>query len=112
MVCFGAAAQPNAGQACSPQQEPHIPAASTFHDRSTAEREISSVLDQNKVKIGNFLKGTNNQIVIIQKTEHPTGTRFKKNSTTAVSGKEIYLIIRRDHNMHTGYRIHTGFPNP
>nr|WP_282579059.1 RNase A-like domain-containing protein [Pseudomonas sp. CYM-20-01] len=112
MVCFGAAAQPNAGQACSPQQEPHIPAASAFHDRATAEREISTVLDENKAKIDNFLKGKNNQIIIIQKTKHPVGTSFKKNSTSAVSGKEIYLIIRKAPNMHTGYRIHTGFSNP
>ncbi|WP_445262019.1 RNase A-like domain-containing protein [Pseudomonas sp. EL_65y_Pfl1_R83] len=54
----------------------------------------------------------NNQIVIAQKTKYPVGTSIKKDSTRAVSGKEIYLIIRRDHNMHTGCRIHTGFPNP
>ncbi|NWA69846.1 RNase A-like domain-containing protein [Pseudomonas reactans] len=94
------------------RQEPHIPAASTFHDRASAEREVSTVLDQNKAKIDKFLKSTNNQIVINQKTKYPVGTSFKRHSTTAVSGKEIYLIIRRDHNMHTGYRIHTGFPNP
>ncbi|WP_411380603.1 RNase A-like domain-containing protein [Pseudomonas sp. MPB26] len=84
----------------------------TINDRATAEREVSIVLDENKAKIDKFLKGTSNQIVIIQKTKCPVGTSFKKNSTTAVSGKEIYLIIRRDHNMKTGYRIHTGFPNP
>lgn len=94
------------------RQEPDLPAASTFHDRATAEREISAVLDKNKAKIDIFLKGKNNQIVITQKTKYPVGTSFKKDSTTAVSGKEIYLIIRRAPNMHTGYRIHTGFPNP
>ncbi|NWD99367.1 RNase A-like domain-containing protein [Pseudomonas sp. IPO3749] len=94
------------------KQEPHIPAASTFYDRATAEQEVSTVLDKNKAKIDKFLKGTKNQTVITQKTEYPVGTSFKRNSTTAVSGKEIQLIIRRDHNMHTGYRIHTGFPNP
>ncbi len=94
------------------KQEPHIPAASTFHDRASAEHEVSTVLDQNKAKIDKFLKGTKNQTVITQKTNYPVGTSFKKNSTTALPGKEIQLIIRRDHKMHTGYRIHTGFPNP
>lgn len=94
------------------QQEPNIPAASTFHDRATAEFAVSTVLDDNKTQINNFLAGQNNQIVIIQKTEEPLGTSFKKNTTAAVPGTEIYLIIRRDENMHNGYRIHTGFPNP
>ncbi|MEX5593130.1 RNase A-like domain-containing protein [Pseudomonas orientalis] len=94
------------------KQEPHIPAASTFKDRATAELAIANVLDDNKTKIKNFLKGKNSQIVITQKTEEPIGISFKKNTTIPVPGKEIYLIIRRDKNMHNGYRIHTGFPNP
>ncbi len=94
------------------RQEPHIPAASTFHDRATAEREISTVIDENQDKIDNFLKGEQNQAVIIQETKGPVGTCFRKNTTTAVPGTEIYLIIRRSPNMHTGYRIHTGYPNP
>ncbi|CRM04351.1 Cell wall-associated polypeptide CWBP200 [Pseudomonas sp. 28 E 9] len=94
------------------KQEPHIPAASTFKDRATAELAVANVLDDNKTKIKNFLKGKNSQIVITQKTEEPIGISFKKNTTIPVPGKEIYLIIRRDKNMHNGYRIHTGFPNP
>ncbi|MCF8969961.1 RNase A-like domain-containing protein, partial [Pseudomonas carnis] len=94
------------------RQEPHIPAASTFHDRATAELAISKVLDNNQDKIKDFLEGNNQQIVITQPSPEPIGTSFKKNTTTPVPGKEIYLIIRRDQKMHTGYRIHTGFPNP
>ncbi|MBI6602776.1 filamentous hemagglutinin [Pseudomonas sp. S4_EA_1b] len=94
------------------KQEPNIPAASTFHDRASAELAISSVINENKTKIKNFLKGSNNQLVIIQKPKEPIGTSIKKKTTTPVPGKEIYLIIRRDKNMPNGYRIHTGFPNP
>ncbi|MGN7442252.1 RNase A-like domain-containing protein, partial [Pseudomonas lactis] len=94
------------------RQEPHIPAASTFHDRATAELAVSKVLDNNQDKIKDFLEGNNQQIVITQLSPEPIGTSFKKNTTTPVPGKEIYLIIRRDQKMHTGYRIHTGFPNP
>ena len=94
------------------QQEPNIPAASTFHDRATAEFAVSNVLDENRTQIDNFLTGQNNQIVIIQRLEEPIGTSFIRNNATAVPGTEIYLIIRRDENMHNGYRIHTGFPNP
>ncbi|MGY2166622.1 RNase A-like domain-containing protein, partial [Pseudomonas tolaasii] len=94
------------------QREPHIPAASTFHDRATAELAVSNVLDGNKTQIDNFLTGPDNQIVIIQSVEAPIGTGIRKDTTTAVPGREIYLIIRRDERMHNGYRIHTGYPNP
>jgi len=94
------------------KQEPNIPAASTFHDRTSAELAISSAINENKTKTNNFLKGSNNQLVIIQKPKEPIGTSIKKKTTTPVPGKEIYLIIRRDKNMPNGYRIHTGFPNP
>lgn len=33
------------------RQEPNIPAASTFHDRATAELAISNVINENKNKI-------------------------------------------------------------
>ncbi|MGU3309077.1 RNase A-like domain-containing protein [Pseudomonas sp. M5A4_2d] len=82
------------------------------NDRATAELAISNVLDDNKAKISNFLKWQNNQVVIVQKVKHPIGTSFKKNTTTSVPGTEIHLVIRRDNNMHNGYRIHTGHPNP
>ncbi|WP_200893605.1 RNase A-like domain-containing protein, partial [Pseudomonas fluorescens] len=94
------------------RREPHIPAASTFHDRATAELAISKVLDNNQEKIKDFLQGNNQQIVIIQPSQEPIGKSFRKNTTTSVPGKEVYLIIRRDQKMHIGYRIHTGFPNP
>jgi hypothetical protein len=94
------------------RQEPNIPAASTFHDRATAELAISNVINENKNKIKNFLKESNNQLLIIQNSKEPIGTSFKKNTTTPVPGKEIYLIIRRDETMPNGYRIHTGYPNP
>jgi hypothetical protein len=81
-------------------------------NRFSCARRDARTHTENKAKIDNFLKGKNNQIIIIQKTKHPVGTSFKKNSTSAVSGKEIYLIIRKAPNMHTGYRIHTGFSNP
>ncbi|UVL11587.1 hypothetical protein LOY39_09480 [Pseudomonas rhodesiae] len=73
---------------------------------------MSSAINENKTKTNNFLKGSNNQLVIIQKPKEPIGTSIKKKTTTPVPGKEIYLIIRRDKNMPNGYRIHTGFPNP
>ncbi|TKJ55378.1 type IV secretion protein Rhs, partial [Pseudomonas sp. CFBP13506] len=94
------------------RQEPNIPAASTFHDRAAAEREISVVLDENQDKIDNFLKGNQNQLIINQETKGPVGTCIKKNTTAAVSGTRIYLVIRKDINMHPGYRIHTGYPDP
>lgn len=93
------------------KQEPNIPAASNFHDRASAELAISSAINENKTKIKNFLKGSNNHLVIIQKSKEPIGTSIKKKTTPAPE-KETYLIIRRDKNMPNGYRIHTGFPNP
>ncbi|WP_242175070.1 MULTISPECIES: RHS repeat-associated core domain-containing protein, partial [unclassified Pseudomonas] len=94
------------------QKEPHVPTASTFSDRASAELAISKVLADNQSRINNFLKGKDSQTVIIQKTQEPIGTSLKRGAQTTVPGKEIYLIIRRDKKMPIGYRIHTGYPNP
>ncbi|WP_177434323.1 RNase A-like domain-containing protein, partial [Pseudomonas sp. Irchel 3H9] len=94
------------------KQEPHVPTASTFPDRATAESAISKVLAQNHAKISKFLRGKDNQIVITQEVKEGVGTSLKRGSLTTVPGKEIYLIIRRDKKMPDGYRIHTGYPNP
>ncbi|TFY94817.1 type IV secretion protein Rhs [Pseudomonas nabeulensis] len=93
-------------------REPHVPTASTFPDRATAESEVSKVLATNQAKIDRFVRGNDNQIVIIERTQNPVGTSLKRGETTTVPGREIYLIIRRDTNMPDGYRIHTGYPNP
>ncbi|UII74332.1 DUF6531 domain-containing protein [Pseudomonas sp. HN11] len=93
------------------QREPHVPTASTFPDRATAESAISKVLDNNKSKIKDFLKGTEHQLVINQRTPGPIGTSWKRGAKTPTPGTQIRLIIRRDKKMPNGYRIHTGFPN-
>ncbi|MDY0898920.1 RHS repeat-associated core domain-containing protein, partial [Pseudomonas fluorescens] len=92
--------------------EPHVPTASTFPDRATAESVISKVLAENQAKISKFLKGNDRQIVITQKSKDPVGVSLKRGYQTTVPGKEIYLIIRREKKMPDGYRIHTGYPNP
>jgi hypothetical protein len=94
------------------KHEPNVPTASTFSDRATAESAISKVLDNNQSKINSFLKGKDNQVVIIEKTAEPIGTSWKRGASSTVPGTEIYLIIRRDKKMPTGYRLHTGYPNP
>ncbi|WP_421558661.1 RNase A-like domain-containing protein, partial [Pseudomonas canadensis] len=93
------------------QREPHVPTASTFPDRATAESAISKVLDNNQSKIKDFLKSTEHQLVINQRTPEPIGTSWKRGAKTPASGTQIRLIIRRDRKMPNGYRIHTGFPN-
>jgi hypothetical protein len=51
------------------KREPHVPTASTFPDRATAESVISKVLDENQAKTSKFLKGKDSHIVITQKIE-------------------------------------------
>ena len=94
------------------QHEPHVPTASTFPDRATAESAISKVLDDNHSIIKDFLEGTEHQLVINQRTPDPIGTSWVRGAETTTSGTQIRLIIRRDQEMPNGYRIHTGFPNP
>lgn len=94
------------------KNEPNVPTASTFPDRATAESAVSKVIDDNQSKISDFLKGKDNQIVVIEKASEPVGTSWKRGAKAAVPGTEIYLIIRKDKKMPTGYRIHTGYPNP
>ncbi|NWA32629.1 RHS domain-containing protein, partial [Pseudomonas sp. C6002] len=94
------------------KNEPHVPTASTFPDRATAESAISSVIASNKTKINSFVKGKDKKIVITQKSPQPVGTSLKRGAKKTVPGREIYLILFKDKSMPNGYRIQTGYPNP
>jgi len=94
------------------KNEPHVPTASTFPDRAAAELAVSKVIAGNEAKISNFVKGSDQKIVITQKFPQPVGPSLKRGAKTTVPGREVYLILKRDKKMPDGYRIQTGYPSP
>jgi len=92
--------------------QPNISAASTFSDRATAERALSSALDANNTKISDFLSGSSNRLVINHNSGTKVGNVMARGSTTSVPSSNVRVVIQREPSMPTGYKIITGFPIP
>ena len=90
----------------------NISAASSFPDRATAKRAVSSALDTNSTNITSFLNGSNNRLVINHDVGTPVGNVMTRGSTASVPSSNVRIVVQRDPNMATGYRIVTGFPTP
>ncbi|MFC6337602.1 type IV secretion protein Rhs [Pseudomonas sp. CCM 7891] len=94
------------------KHEPHVPTASTFHDRATAESTVSKMITDNGAKINKFTKGNKDKITIIQKTQHPIGTSLVRGAAATTPGTKIYLVLLKDKKMPDGYKVLTGYPSP
>ncbi|WP_139330653.1 contact-dependent growth inhibition system immunity protein [Rhizobium sp. RU33A] len=70
--------------------QPNITAASSFPDRATAERAISSALDDNTANISQFLNGTGGRLVI----NHNVGSTIG-NVMSRGGGHDISAIVKR-----------------
>jgi filamentous hemagglutinin len=92
--------------------QPNINAASSFPDRATAERAVSSALNANAASISQFLNGSGGRLVIDHNLASPIGHVMSRGSTTSVQSSNVRIVIQRDASMPTGYRIVTGFPVP
>jgi filamentous hemagglutinin len=92
--------------------QPNITAASSFPDRATAERAVSSALDANTASISQFLNGTGGRLVINHNVGSPVGNVMSRGATTSAPSSNVRVVIQRDATMPTGYRIVTGFPVP
>ena len=89
--------------------EPWLGRTSTFYDRATAEKAISSVLAANKAQIETFMKSKDGQLVIKDSVSHPVGVYLKRNASTVTPTSKLLLVLRRDKRPPIGYRIHTGY---
>ncbi|SUC82811.1 Uncharacterised protein [Pannonibacter phragmitetus] len=92
--------------------QPNITAASSFPDRVTAERAVSSALDANAANISQFLNGSSGRLVINHNVGSSVGNVMSRGSTTSAQSSNVRVVLQRDPTMPTGYRIITGFPVP
>ena len=83
--------------------------ASTFYDRATAEKAMSSVITTNKAVIAEFLKSRDTQIIISDSVPYPVGVVLRRRASTVMPVSGVYLLLRKDQRMPDGYRIHTGY---
>jgi len=90
--------------------EPHITGSSSFYNRPTAEAAVSAALDARRSDIGAWLATSKPQMKLEYTLQNPVGISIGQGMSSAADASGLRLILRRDPTMHTGYRIHTGFP--
>ncbi|CAN7716189.1 DUF6531 domain-containing protein [Pseudomonas sp. LjRoot277] len=91
------------------EDEPWLGRASTFYDRATAEKAMSSVITTNKAVIARFLRSRDTQIIISDSVPYPVGVVLRRRASTFMPVSGVYLLLRKDQRMPDGYRIHTGY---
>jgi RHS repeat-associated protein len=91
------------------EDEPWLGRASTFYDRATAEKAMSSVIATNKAVIARFLQNRDTQIIISDSVPYPVGVVLRRRASTVMPVSGVYLLLRKDQRMPDGYRIHTGY---
>ncbi|WP_454867407.1 RHS repeat-associated core domain-containing protein [Pseudomonas farris] len=91
------------------EDEEWLGRASTFYDRTTAEKAMSSVITTNKAVIARFLQSRDTQIIISDSVPYPVGVVLRRRASTVMPVSGVYLLLRKDQRMPDGYRIHTGY---
>ncbi|WP_143493585.1 RNase A-like domain-containing protein, partial [Pseudomonas sp. B17(2017)] len=91
------------------KEEPRLSRASTFYDRATAEKAMSTVISSNKAVIENFVNSKEKQIIINDSVPYHVGIVLRRKATSVRKVSGVYLLLRKDKKMQDGYRIHTGF---
>jgi hypothetical protein len=90
--------------------EPHVPIASTFPDRATAESAASSVLKTKKKEIENFLSDTLEKSLLLQQSfPSPVGVGVIRKTGKLEPLSVVTLVLRKSNKSPTGYNLHTGF---
>ncbi|EIK57976.1 Rhs family protein [Pseudomonas fluorescens Q8r1-96] len=92
------------------EAEPHIPAASTFPDRSTAEFSAARAIAANEQKIENFLAGPKEKTTIKNTFSQPVGVSLLNGRTDYLPASKVLLVLKKDQRSPTGYFLLTGFP--
>jgi hypothetical protein len=90
--------------------EPHVPTASTFPDRTTAESAASSVLKTKKKEIEFFLSDKLEKSLLLQQSfPSPVGVGVIRKSGKLESLSVVTLVLRKSNKSPIGYNLHTGF---
>ena len=91
-------------------ENPGLKYASTFYDRSVAEKVISETLDKNKVNIKQWLKNTGEVFYEIDETwTEAVGIRISKDLQEEHI-KSFRIVLKIDPKSTLGYKILTAYP--
>jgi len=89
-----------------------ISAASTFTSRAIAEAAVSNAIDANATRIGAWLGGKADRLVVTQSLGSPIGTSLARGASQAITATSVRIVLERDAALATGYRIVTSYPVP
>ncbi|RMR06797.1 DUF6861 domain-containing protein [Pseudomonas syringae group genomosp. 3] len=92
--------------------EPKITGSSSFYNRATAEKVVSELLDAKQKEIANWLSGSGGRLRLDGTQQSPTGISLTRASNTAADVNSVRVILVRDPNIQTGFKILTGYPTP
>ncbi|SDY35332.1 RHS repeat-associated core domain-containing protein, partial [Pseudomonas sp. NFACC08-1] len=90
--------------------EPHVPTASTFPDRATAESKVSSVLRMKETEIDEFLnKKLENKLLLQQSFPSPAGVGVIRKSGKLEPLSVVTLVLKKSKESPVGYNLLTGY---
>lgn len=92
--------------------EPTIPAASSFVDEATANRVVTTLLDQRAEDVAKWLEGPRRQLSLSTTLGEPVGRVWPRDAAAAVDSSQLKLILRRTHDSASGYYVHTVVLEP
>ena len=85
--------------------------SSTFYDRATAEKVISKAIDNDKIKIAEWLKNPKQPDLELTYQHHSSlGIRIAKNSDTIENIDTCRIVLSKDQKSNFGYKIKTAYP--
>ncbi|MGN8346893.1 RNase A-like domain-containing protein, partial [Pseudomonas sp. SMV71] len=90
--------------------EPHVPTASTFPDRASAESTVSKVLNAKETEIDGFLNNKlEKKLVLQQSFPSPVGVGVIRKSGKLESLSVVTLVLKKSKQSPTGYNLLTGY---
>ncbi|WP_460319184.1 RHS repeat-associated core domain-containing protein [Pseudomonas ogarae] len=89
--------------------EPHVPTASTFPDRATAELSVSSVLKAKETEIDGFLRRPEKKLMLQQSFPAPVGVGVIRKSGKLENLSVVVLVLKKSKESSTGYNLLTGY---
>jgi hypothetical protein len=91
--------------------EPDLQAASTFHDRQSAEMAIARVLAVNNNQLEKWLASRSKGIQL--KASIPdVGITLARGATEVAEVTRVMVVLRRSREFPGGFRVHTAWPAP
>ncbi|MCF4998995.1 RHS repeat protein, partial [Pseudomonas syringae] len=92
------------------RNEPNIPAASTFPNRSVAESAVSDALSANSLRIKKFLESSKIKTTISHQFTSPIGVSIVNGQPQVLAAHRLLLVLKKDPKLPLGYFLLTGFP--